>query len=591
MPEQPWVGKKSIPAVDLVDLPISITVTDQDGHTVLDYTFERNPDQVELDEQEVTDSPLDSQGLYKLGLSHENFDNRESAILAYRRAIALADENGEAHFQLGLMLLRSADFSNARQHMSRAVELGLNDGYYYLGLLGLLEGSLDAARDAFLLVLANTSLAYAACSGLGLVAMHKEDWQEAVSYFQKSSAMDERPYSAASLLGIALRKAERLDEARSQFEGLLKIDPLNHTALREMSLLDPSGSFRDRLERMHADDRQYILDLACFYAVSGLPEDAVSVILESSSNLRYPMAGYLVAYFLHILKHDSEAQDWLEKAEQLSPDYVFPSRLEEVQALWYALEQNPQDHKAHYYLGNFLYAHQRYEEAVQEWTDSLPGLGSFGVVYRNLGWAAWKRQGNITLAIDLFERALGINPNNQDLYIHLDELYTALNKGEKREQLLQKMESLTAPREDVRKRTIQVKVELGRYVEALHQMKTQKFVPLEMDQSFHNLYVKALLLRARDHMDAGQVVKAIQDYREALDYPSNLGVGKPVTRSHAHVYYLLGVANEKLGRFREALQAWQDGASEHHPKGTPLFEYVQLCLDKLGRYDELGFEI
>ena len=53
---------------------------------------------------------------------------------------------------------------------------------------------------------------------------------------------------------------------------------------------------------------------------------------------------------------------------------VFPSRLWEVIALNQALEQDPQDDKAKYYLGNFLYAHQRFAEAIQLWEQALAGL-------------------------------------------------------------------------------------------------------------------------------------------------------------------------------------------------------------------------
>ncbi len=44
----------------------------------------------------------------------------------------------------------------------------------------------------------------------------------------------------------------------------------------------------------------------------------------------------------------------------------------------------------------------------------------------------------------------------------------------------------------------------------------------------------------------------------------------------------------RQGRYREALDAWQQAAREHHPHGSALFPYVQKSLDKLGRYSEIG---
>jgi tetratricopeptide (TPR) repeat protein len=264
--------------------------------------------------------------------------------------------------------------------------------------------------------------------------------------------------------------------------------------------------------------------------------------------------------------------------------------LEEVKALQFALDRNPHDHKARYYLGNFFYAHQRFEEGVHAWQESIQGLSKFDVLYRNLGLAAWQRDQDLPLAIELFEKALALNPQNQDLYLHLDDLYKAEGSMEERQQLLDRINALSEVREDVRKRRILILIDLGRYEEALVIMQSETFVPLEMDQSFHNLYVKALMQRAEAHSAAGQVEKAISDYREALEFPENLGVGQPLTLSQAQIYYHLGLAYEKQGRFREALVAWRSAACEHHPSGTEYYNYVQMSLDKLSRYSELGLE-
>jgi tetratricopeptide (TPR) repeat protein len=225
------------------------------------------------------------------------------------------------------------------------------------------------------------------------------------------------------------------------------------------------------------------------------------------------------------------------------------------------------------------------------WEEALPGLYEFDVLYRNLGLAAWQREKNNPKAIDLFEKALQLNPRNQDLYLHLDDLYRAEGLVEKRRQLLETIKALPDVREDLRKRSIQMRVDLGLYEEALAILETETFVPLEMDQSFHDLYVRALMLRAADHLQAGRVEEAIAVYRQSTTYPENLGVGQPVTLNQAHIYYHLGLAYEQLGRFPEALAAWRTAASEHHPHGHELFAYVQMALDKLSRYSELGFEI
>ena len=200
------------------------------------------------------------------------------------------------------------------------------------------------------------------------------------------------------------------------------------------------------------------------------------------------------------------------------------------------------------------------------WQRALPGMESFDVLYRNLGLAAWQRDGNAPQAIELLEKAMQLNPRNQDLYLLLDDLYKAQELPEKRASLLETIEALPEMREDVRKRRIMMLVDLGRYTDALHVMQTQKFIPLEMDQSFHNLYVRALLQRAEDALQAGQVQTAIADYQQALNYPENLGVGAPTTLNQADIFYYLGLAYERLGMYPEALAAWRSAACEHHAR-------------------------
>jgi tetratricopeptide (TPR) repeat protein len=289
------------------------------------------------------------------------------------------------------------------------------------------------------------------------------------------------------------------------------------------------------------------------------------------------------------LGREAEAKDWVEKGNQAPPDLAFPSRLEEVLALERVLATEPQNAKAKYYLGNFCYAHERFEEAVRLWEEAAAGLEAFDVLHRNLGLAYWERRGDLARATASLERALACNPRNQDLYLHLDDLYKAQGLRAQREALLEKMRALPDPRDDVHKRMAIVLVDLGRYEEAIRMLTEEQFVPSEMDQSFRLAYVGAYLQRARAHEEAGRLEEAIADYRRALEYPPNVGVGRPVLTHDAEILYRLGCACERLGRFAEAIAAWKEAAREHHPHGSPLFPFVQMALDKLNRYSELGF--
>jgi tetratricopeptide (TPR) repeat protein len=281
---------------------------------------------------------------------------------------------------------------------------------------------------------------------------------------------------------------------------------------------------------------------------------------------------------------------WFERGAEASPDFVFPSRLEEIRALMRVVAENPRDYKAKYYLGNFLYYARRFEEGIKLWEEAAAGLESFDTVHRNLGLACWQRQRDLERATTLFEKALQVNPQNQDLYLHLDDLYVAQQLTGKREALLEKMRALTDPRDDLHKRVVVMLVDLGHYEQAIEMLTEDRFVPSEMDQSFRLAYVGVYLKRAQAQIEAGRIEEAIADYRRALEFPENVGVGRPVSTVNAEILYRLGCACEQLGRFDEAVAAWQEATREHHPHGTELFPFVQMSLDKLNRYSELGFQ-
>jgi tetratricopeptide (TPR) repeat protein len=590
-PQAPWQASERIAAAELGNKPLRLVVTDGAGNVALDYTLDRDADPLRPEEPYDKSSPQTAEDYYQLGLKYENFDNREQALRAYAEAIQRSRRHSQAHFRLGLMLLRAADFSAADTHLRRARMHGILEANYYLALVAIYSGRREIAERMLAEIPGHNALYSAALLARGTLAFYKREWQRAVDLFEESAALEgKEAISAHLLLAIALIRQGRIDEARSQLLGVLAVDPLNHPALRELSLLD-GEPYLSKLKLLLHDDRQYLLDLACFYFNAGLLGDGLIILQEAWLEWNYPMVAYLAGWIEGELGDKEAAGAWLQKAGQAAPDYCFPSRLEEIIALQFALRANAQDHNACYYLGNFLYARQRYEEAVELWLKALPGMESFDVIYRNLGLAAWQRQGDLPKAVELLEKALQLNPGNQDLYLLLDDLYKNLKTPDRRASLLKAVEGLPDVREDVRKRRIMMLVDLGRYNDALSIMQTEKFIPLEMDQSFHDLYVRALSHRAADALQDGKVEDAIRDYQEALSYPENLGVGAPTTLSQADIYYHLGLAYEQAGRYSEALTAWKCAASEHHAHGSRLFEYIQKALDKLSRYSELGLEV
>jgi tetratricopeptide (TPR) repeat protein len=492
---------------------------------------------------------------------------------------------------LGLILLQGADFKAAEEHFEKAARLGLEGAHYYLGRIAVYGGDGTRATTHYAKVPPDDPHWAAAQHGLGFIAMSRGEWAEAIEWIRPARSDAGRATQTSLCLAMALRRAGEADAAAEALNEVLSVDPLNLVALREMSLIrGPAGEEASTLRRLLADDPEYPIDLACFYLDCGLSRDALDV-LKAVPQPQPPMCGYLAAYVASTLGEKDVAEQFAQVARLGGPERVFPSRLWEIIALQHPIQHRSPDPKAQYYLGTFYFAHDRFAEAAALWEVSRHSLGDFDVVYRNLGLLALRVENDPVRAAQWFEEALRINPQNQDLYLDLDRLYQDQGVREKRIQLLKAMDRLHPLREDVRKRRLSVLVDLGMYDEALRLLTTESFVPLEMDQSFHQVYVRALLQRAEADLAADRPENAIQAYRAALEFPANQGVGKPTTTADAEILYRLGCVYEMLGRYSEAIEAWKKAGSEHHAEGEELYKFVLFSLDKLGRYSDLGFDI
>ncbi len=589
-PEEPWSRELDVAGRELGARPLTLKVVDQSGSTILNYTLDRQSSAVEPSEIRAPEEPRTAEDWYQLGLKHENFDNREQAREAYAAALELDGSHGGAHLRLGLMLLRAADYDMAESEFKQAIAAGRLDANCHLGTLYLYRDDPASAVACFAAVPEASESAAAARSGLGRIALGRGEWDRAVESFDRALAIDPTSIHAHVLRGIAFARAGHVQRAREEFEKVIELDPLNHPALWELSHLPGTAeAYKEKPDRMLADDRQYWLDLACFYLDARLVGDAEAILKEAAEAWDYAMLAYLIGDAE--LRHENEgvARKWLRRAAAASLDLVFPSRLEEVNALMHALEADRSNAQAKYALGNFFYAHQRFDEAIRLWEEAAPALPSFDVLYRNLGLAYRDRCNDPERAIGFFEKALALNPNNQDLYAELNRLYAACGLSEKRAALLDRILALREPRDDVHKLSIFMLVEMGDYESAIQKLTSEQFVASEMDQSFRNAYVRAYLARADARVKAGRTAEAIADYKQALEYPENVGVGRPVSPRQAQILYLLGCAYEQIGGFQDALAAWKQAVCEHHPHGSELFTYLQMSLDKLNRYSEIRF--
>jgi tetratricopeptide (TPR) repeat protein len=327
---------------------------------------------------------------------------------------------------------------------------------------------------------------------------------------------------------------------------------------------------RSELNFALADYPNTGLEAATEYGNAGLWEDGITLLTLAMDSVKVkthisPLVFYYLAQYTEAAVEAGKGGDYRNFATRMSPEYAFPFQWESISALRRAMELNPKDARAPYYLGNLLFDWQP-DEAVKLWEKSAALDPSNPIVHRNLA-VAYTHQGTNTdtaKAIAQLELAVSAPEKYAMHFTELDELYAlTATPPEKRLALMEQNQAVILKRDDSLSREIGLKVFAGKYDEAIRLMTGRKFSVWEngnLEVAQH--WVNAHLLRAQKEITARQFAAALADLQAATTIPDNLpsdqggGGGR-----NAEVAYLTGVANEGLGDMEKAKQSWQQAVS------------------------------
>ena len=240
----------------------------------------------------------------------------------------------------------------------------------------------------------------------------------------------------------------------------------------------------------------------------------------------------------------------------MPPDYAFPFQWEVIPVLRRALEANPRDARAPYYLGNLLFDSQP-EEAVRLWEKSAAIDPSFSIVHRNLAiaYAHQKPTNDGARAIAELEKAVALPDKYARHFEELDELYAKAGKPpEQRLALLEQSQAIVAKRDDALSREIGLKVFVGKYDEAIQLMTGRVFSVWEGGTlAVAEHWVDAHLLRGERELATGKAAAALADFQAAGDIPDNLPSDAGAAGGHeAQLAYWTGLAHEAMGGRRQS---------------------------------------
>ena len=544
--------------------------------------------------------------LYLTGLHLEQYRHATyNPVEYYEEALRRDPIDVRNNNALGLWYIRKGRFCKAEQYLLTAVKTlqkrnpNPYDGepLYNLGLALKYQGRIDEAYDRFYKSCWNAAWQDAGYFACAQISTMQERLEDALDEIDRSLIRNWHNHKARALKAAILRRMGKPEEALKLIEESLAIDKFNYGCRNEKYLITNTVEDLNILKEMMRGEAHNYDEIALDYCNAGCWAEAVALWnIAIAEEAITPMSYYYLGW---CLKQGglSGVEQALAQGMAACPDYCFPNRLEAVLALQSAMEVNPKDGRAPYYLGNLYYDKRQYELAIEAWEASARLDAQFPTVWRNLALAYFNKKNEETKAVECMERAFRLDTTDARILMELDQLYKRICRSHtERLAFLQKYSELVSQRDDLILEEITLLNQMGEYKQAKELLDAHIFHPWEGGEGkVSGQYQFARVELAKKALAATDYKDAIVLLEECLEYPHHLGEGKLHGAQENDFYYFLGCAYEGLGENSKAVACWEQavvGPTEpvaamyyNDAKPDKIF-YQGLALLKLGRTDE-----
>ncbi|RQO69819.1 DUF5107 domain-containing protein [Pedobacter sp. KBW06] len=549
---------------------ISVRVESADHKLLISYEQEETVPKAIPPAATAAKDPADIvsiEELYLNGLHIEQY--RHATYVAtdyYLEAIKREPSDVRCNNAMGLWYMRRGQFAKAEPFFRRAIKtLTLRnpnpyDGepYYNLGWSLKMQGKSDEAYEAIYKSTWNAAWQDAGFFALARIASEKGDFEDALYLLDKSLSRNGQAHSVRHLKTAILHKMNRPEEALSFIEASLSIDPFNFGCLYERSVIQLEAGALSASERsaahfvqqMRQDVHNYI-ECALDYSHAGLFEEAIALLtvyIREEQGAVYPMVYYYMAWCCLQQGDQERAKGYLGEGQQAIPDFCFPHRIEDVQVLLSAIALNPNDAKAHYYLGNFWFGRQQFPEAIACWEKSVASDPAFPTAHRNLSLAYQNQLKDSDRALVELEKAFSLDVKDARVFMELDQLYKKLGyQPERRLEMFEKYPELVDYRDDLYLEKVTLCNQLSRFQEAKTLLSGRQFHPWEGGEGkVVGQYLLCHTSLAKKALIDGEYQAALELLSATEQYPHNLGEGKLYGAQENDIHYLQGCIYEQM---------------------------------------------
>ncbi|MEM1484141.1 DUF5107 domain-containing protein [Oscillospiraceae bacterium PP1C4] len=602
------IFEASVQVVDgIKESALSIEVYDCCGNLLVDYTPKEKGIEKIPEPAKAAPAPQDAATTEDLYLYGQHLEQYRHATYEpadyYKEGLHRDPSDIRLNNAYGSLLMRRGLFATAQPYFEAAVKKLTRsnpnpyDGepLYNLGLCLRYQGKLASAYDAFYKATWNDAWQGSSFYQLACIAAINHDYAVALEHIERALIKNSHNMKARTLKTALLRNSGKTEEAKAYAHESLTIDVMDLAARYELD--DMAG-----LLELMGGNHNNTIEVALEYSTAGLYHDAAALLSAFAQSIEdnhavYPMVFYYLAYNYARMNDRVNVEHHLQLAANACSDYCFPHRLEDILVLERAIDLNPKDAKAPYYLGCLWYDKKQYEQAISRWEQSEALDSGFPTVHRNLALAYFNKLGDRQRAAVQMETAFQLNMTDSRVFMELDQLYKKLGrKPAERLAIFDQNIDVVRDRDDLYLEYITLKNFTGDYQAALELIAARKFHPWEGGEGkVPAQYIYCRVELAKQAIAMQNYAKAVLLLQEATVYPHNLGEGKLAGAQENNIYYYMGCAYEGMGDTKKAADCFEkasQGLTE--PAGMMYYNdqppetifYQGLAMRKLGHEDK-----
>lgn len=524
--------------------------------------------------------------LYITGKRIEQFYNPLYSDLDYfEEALKRDSDDIRTNTTMGKKALMAGKYEEARNYLATAIKRITRDytrpetceALYLQGLVLKEMGLYEEAIDTLYRATWDYAWHSAAYFELAQISCINGDFEKALVEVNESLSTNTKNTRAIALKASIQRKLADYEAAKETLAGITKIDPLNFRLGHEVYLLAKATACESantkliELNKKMRDFDQNYIQLSLGYLNEGMLDEAQEILNRKKST--NPIVYYYKAFIQDKKGNTTEAKELFVEANSLSEDYCFPYRLETANVLNKALEYNPNDGKAWYYLGNIYYDRWP-EKAMTYYEKAVKVEPTLAMAWRNLGWGFYRHHNNYEKAISYYEKAVSLNDGEAIFYAELDKLYELNNTPvETRLALFDGKNEVVRKRDDAFVHQTMVLTLAGQAEKAVKFLEDKTFSYREGTSRVREMIIDAYLALGIKYFNKKEYKKALEQFLLAQVPEDEAGSARFGNRE-IQVNCFIALAYEGLGDQNKAKNYFKLSANAEIGK-VGIMDYYQ----------------